>query len=367
MRRSLLSNQIDLEEISDDELAKIDPEKLDKYEEILKKVSEIIEDQDLILKPTSAETSIRKYFTKEKTAIAKLQNEQNDLAKFKTKYDSIDEIQQKKKEVLEEYEKAKKECLEIENKNDEISSKIENLKNSLPKDNNTNQLSETENDILECEKTMKQLENELQTIMTNKTSLETKIAEEKYKEKELQKQLENIEKESTNNDIQQIVDEIEEKRTKRMNIQKAIDSFLSDAEAKNNAKRIVLTQRKEQLSKEIEESKKKIDEIKQQTSRVSRMKEDIIRLEALINREEKKKEEPEIVIEKKEPMNKARVSRLVMLLMTDGPSKELLNSIASELEWSREQTEQMLKLSQTGKTKGIGDQWVDWLDDITKD
>ena len=98
------------------------------------------------------------------------------------------------------------------------------------------------------------------------------------------------------------------------------------------------------------------------------MKEDIVRLEALIAREKAPKQENvEIVKKEKPPMNKDRISRLCLMLVTQEPSDELINSIGSELCWSKDQIDEFLKGTRKDKDPGIGQQWVSWLDSVTND
>ena len=367
MKKSLISSQSDFDDFSDSEVLEYPQDKLDKFEEVIKKVAEITEDSSILQKPAAADTACRRFLTRTSTLEAKLKYVQDDLAKFNEKFVSLEEIENRKKEVEIELSKTKETNSSVETENAKISKKIEEIRGSFQQGGNGDALNDTENEIENLEKDFQKFENEISNVKSGIFTVQNNVSEEEKKTKELESEIESLKKATDTNNVQQLSEELAEKRVKRMNIQKALDSFISESEAKSNARRIVLAQRKEQLMKDIEATKQKIEDISNQRIRVARMKDDISRLEAIISREEKKKEEPEVVIQKEEPMNKARISRFAMLLLSEGPSKELISSIGSELKWKKEQVEECYKLSQKGKDKGIGDQWVAWLDDATKD
>lgn len=343
-------------------------ELLEKIESVLKKASEIVGDNNIYSKPNSADSIIRSYVRRISTLEAKLKYVQDDLNKYTNQVKSVDEASQRKESYLEKIKSNNELSSKIEKENEKLQNQIDEITKSLPAGGNDAELFKSEQMIKDAEKDVQNYANDLATFQK-----EYKLIQQKYKEVEqigeaLSSKAEVVKQDSNESNNLRFSQELLEKREKRMNIQKALDALIAESEAKSNARRIVLAQRKEKLTNQITELKARQQKIAEERNRVSVLKEDIIRLEALIAREELPKQEtPENTKTEKAPLNKDRISRLCMMLLTDGPTEELIRSIGSELLWTKDQIDTLLKVSQKGKDPGIGEQWINWLDSVTND
>jgi hypothetical protein len=55
------------------------------------------------------------------------------------------------------------------------------------------------------------------------------------------------------------------------------------------------------------------------------------------------------------------------MLLSDGPSDAVVQGLSEELDWTKKQTEDFTALVHGEGDRGLGTQWVDWLNRLVSD
>jgi chromosome segregation ATPase len=164
---------------------------------------------------------------------------------------------------------------------------------------------------------------------------------------------------------QQLADE----QMKRMNIQHAIDSLRAEEQKRMTARSLFLREKRVTLEAELAEIATQKSGFLKEKERIEHLQSEIARFTALISREERKPGHTQAAGGEKgaEPVNRDRVGRLILMLLSDGPSDAVVQSISEELDWTKKQTEDFAALAHGESDRGLGTQWAEWLNKLVSD
>ena len=323
---------------SDDE--KIPDNQLEKYKECVEKCAEILDDKSLLENPLKIVDAVRKKLTEQMTKKARIQSSKNEIQNIYSNLETmtLSDLQrliaQKKDELI----KLKETNREIEESRNIIKEQIE--------------------------KTQQQIEQSIQlkNIISKTASLNEKYQNLVKEKEKLEKEESNLKIELSKKDSSTISHLVAEEQMKRMNIQSAIDSLRAEEEKRISARHLYLNEKKKNLTKELESMRQEKSDILRDMGRVQHLEDEIKQLNSLLSREEKK---TEIKVETQETqqkqLNKDRIGRLIMLLFSEGFNSIVVENLAEELSWSKQQTVDFMAIAQGRSSSGIGSSWIDWL------
>ncbi|KAH0806464.1 uncharacterized protein GO595_000626 [Histomonas meleagridis] len=332
---------------SDDEEQNIPQDLLERYKAEIETLADSLNIPDVSSNPEKIVEIVRKKLTEQMTKKARVKSAKDDLAKFK--YDpsiSSESIKSKIAERKGELEKRNNELKELQLEEQNLLTEIENL-----------------------QKTQKD-KAEIATILSNTDQLKAKLEELSKISDSLKEKEQNLKDSLSNNSSENLSAELQEERTKRLNVQSALDSLKAENEKRNEARQIYIQEKKELLSKQIADIEASKRDILTRRDRVEQLQENIKRYNNLISRQERHTElelDPEPTKPAPPPINKARIGRLIMLLLTEGPSNTIIKNLGEELNWSEEQTNDFLSLVKAKPDNSIGSAWANWLDRLATD
>ncbi|OHT00661.1 hypothetical protein TRFO_32637 [Tritrichomonas foetus] len=369
-RKSKLSLRFNSD--SDDE--DIPMAKLQKYKECIEQCAPILEDPMLSDNPLKMIDAVRKRLTEQLTKKARVQSTKKDIENIinidiSNNQDSSKGISQASLSDIQRNIAAKKEEIlslketisEIEKSNESIQNEIESAKKR----------NEASAELASINSRIASLNDQYQKLFDDSEKLKNQEIELKRK----------LSEKGTHSSSQLLAEE----QLKRFNIQTAIDSLRAEEEKRIAARHLFLNEKKASLNENLKNMKAKKSEILKEMGRAQHLEEEIARLNSLILREEKKIDQKtekqkvpsldtsfDIHSENQDsqvrPFNKDRIGRLIMLLFTDGLNRTVVDNLAEELCWSKQQTDDFLALANGRSESGsIGAMWVDWLNKLVAD
>jgi DNA repair exonuclease SbcCD ATPase subunit len=166
-----------------------------------------------------------------------------------------------------------------------------------------------------------------------------------------------------------IRNELAAEQTKRLNIQHAIDSLRAEEEKRMIARTLFLKEKKTALQSKLSSISDQKAEVLAERERVQELRKEIERFEGLMSRERKRPESPlkQPQEEEKPPVNKDRVGRLILMLLSGEATKAVFQSLSEELDWTAKQSGDFLAIVRGGNERGLGTQWAEWLNNLVND
>jgi chromosome segregation ATPase len=158
-----------------------------------------------------------------------------------------------------------------------------------------------------------------------------------------------------------------DEQMKRRNIQHAIDSLRAEEEKRLTARSSFLREKKASLAAKVTEISEQRSGILKENERIQHLRNEIERFTALIAMETKRIELPVVQEVEKPPVNKDRVGRLILMLLSRGESEAVVQSLGEELDWTPKQTGDFLALVRGGSERGLGAQWAEWLNSLVSE
>lgn len=342
-KSKLHSHFTDLSDDSSIDEDNVPVEHLEKCKATIEECSRILQDPSLIDNPNRIVNSVRLLFTKRKTLEAKIASSKKDIQsivaiseKDLTLTNLNAMIEQRKAEIV---------------KLDASISKIQAERKKI------------EQEMSEFQQKQNQF-FEMQDIQSQIAVLTEQLENSARKTEEYQATYAKLLEEKHNRKSVNASQELAEERLRRMNIQNAIDSLRSEEEKQVGARRIFIQEKKEKLRKELNEIETENSSLRDLYRQSQHYSDEITRYNVLISREQREPEKMETLSTEPHHMNKDRVSRLILLLLTDGCSENILSSLAEELSWNEQQTNDFKQLIEGNKTKGIGAMWSEWLEEV---
>ena len=352
---------------SEDENEIISIDFLKRCENSIKESSKLLSETTIFDNPESIENHIRSLLNRNKTYEAKLNTIQTELSNFSRKYQNTQEVSLIRTKIEREMEEFNIKIHETEESNKILENQLNQMKNNFSNNediqkelnNHLNNKNFITSEISKLHHDIKIENDNYSEKFKNKHSLENQT---RLLEQEIFKISDTLKEEP--NDPQQ---ELAKIRLNRLNLEKAHELLIVEAEKRQNAFRTQQNIQKEQLEKFNFTIQQDINNLEKDLNKITNFKNEISKFEVLISREENRKEinidQPSIP----QKMNKNRLSRLIMLLFTEGPSEEIIQSIGNELSWSIQQINDFKKLLKEKSPKGIGSLWEEWLDSITNE
>jgi len=356
----------DLDEDAD--LSSISLEMLIEYKNIVEKCSELMKAPQINENPVLLEQNIKSMLNKYKTMEAKLSSTQKEvleigkLPKAEADYELI------KTNKENEINRLDKQIEDIEKEKSAIENEVLEEKKSLPTIGvDSSVLASSNNELGQLEMTLKNIRSEIDQKQKAKQEFEKQIRDLDVTFNETTKRINDLKERLECSDDNTIAQRLAEKQIQTQNLQKAFDSLVSEAQKKVNARHQIIMTKKESIRNEIAGQEEVIERAEKELQSITHMLDEISKFEVLIAREERRKEAPEENSALSKAFNKSRVSRLILLLFTEGPSNEIVNSLADELSWNPKQTNDFLTMVRGNSTKTIGSLWAEWLDSIANE
>lgn len=171
-----------------------------------------------------------------------------------------------------------------------------------------------------------------------------------------------------NNNLCDLKNTLDEEKKKRLNIQNALDSLKTEENKRLQARELYINDKKETLLNQLNQIENRKKELILKQEQIKQLNKEISRYKSFITRHERRKciFDEEV---KPEPIqiNKPRIGRLIMLLLSDGPNESVIKNLGEELKWTKAQTKEFYLLAKNKSDNGIGSLWANWLEELSKD
>lgn len=319
------------------------------YLELLKSevesLSHVINDSSIENNPEKIIDIVRKKLTEQMTKKARIKSVREDILKINNN-SQIKTLEEIKGDV-----QMKKTMLDNRNKEfNEIQTNLQILEKELE---DANEKHVKYSNILSQLSSIEQLSREL-----------SKVEDEG---KELEQEERDLNQEIDSNKVNDLKSELDEEKSKRLNIQKALDSLKAEDDKRVKARQFYVNDKKETLTNQINQIDNRKNELVKKHEYIENLKSEISRFKTLIARHKRRKGifEEEIKIEPVK-INKPRIGRLIMLLLTDGPNESVIKNLGEELNWSETQRNNFFLLAKEQSDDGIGALWANWLEELSK-
>ena len=325
---------------SDDE--QVPKDKLEECKRAILESAKLLNEPDIGESPLKCVDHVRRKLTEQRTKKCRNEGLLAEMEKIGgSRSDTIELLRQKLGVTETELQQTKAAIEKVEEQNKRIESQISDLKRVS---NRKKEMAETLGSIQQISEQAEIAKAEGEQLRQQEMRLKAKLAELKQSN---------------------IAELLAEEKTKQMNVQNAIDALRAEEEKKSSARHIYLSEKRRTLRQKLDDLAEQKRVFLCERDRVTHIREEIERFHALIARESKRPDQT-LVAEEERPqrqVNLDRTSRLVMLLLTDGPKPAIIQCLGEELDWSEKQANEFALLTQ--KSSKVG--WAEWLRSLVEE
>lgn len=314
---------------------RVGTERLEQCKQSITECAQLLDDPEAADSPQKLVDTVRRKLTEQRTKKCRNDGLIAELEKMGgSKGDTLEFLRQRLRTTETELKESSEELSQIERENSEIESRLNELKRAS---NRKKEIVETLSSIQQITEQAKLAQEEGERLRQEEADLKSKLSALK------------------NSNIAEL---LAEEKTKQMNVQNAIDALRAEEEKKSNARHIFLSEKRRTLKQKLEEIAKQKRSFLCERDRINHIREEIERFRALIARESRKPEQTETTeVPTPHQVSLERASRLVMLLLTDGPKPAIVQCLGEELEWNEKQAAEFTALAQKSSKSG----WAEWL------